>query len=119
MKRWKDWGVASQSNVDRTTKVVVGNIIGDVRRPLTWLVIERNGCKYGIFLYVQYSYRWTNFKGSKISNSTPYQLVSGKLRNIQLLVPITTLPLKNYVLREGRELPTHDLIPHVFKVFSR
>ena len=40
---------------------------------------------------------------SKLSNRTPFQLILGKPMNIQLLGPIPTLPLKHYVLREGRE----------------
>ena len=55
-------------------------------------------------------------KGQKLSNGTQSQLGLGILK-ISQLGPIPTPHLKHYVLREGRELPTCDFIPQLFKGF--
>ena len=61
----------------------------------------------------------------QISRGKNYQIelrinrYQGKNKNIKLLGPVSTLPLKIYFLIEGRELPTHDLISRVFKGFYR
>ena len=41
MKSWSDQGDALHDNVDRKRKIIVGNITGDVLRPLSQLVIEK------------------------------------------------------------------------------
>ena len=69
-------------------KIIVDNITGDVLRPLFWLVIEQNGCKHRILSYVKYRHRWKKFKGSKLSNRNPSQLIYGKPWDIKLLGPI-------------------------------
>ena len=41
MKSWSYQGDALQDNVDIKRKIIVGNITGDVLRPISQLVIEK------------------------------------------------------------------------------
>ena len=91
LKRWSVWGNDLYDNINRKNNIIVDSITGDVLRPLAQQVIKQNGCKHRIFLYVQYRHLWINFKGSKLSNRTPYQLILGKTQNIKLLGPIPTI----------------------------
>ena len=75
---------------------------------------QKNGCRHQILSYVQRRYRLKEFKGQKIPNGTQSHL-GFCIPEILQLVPIPTLPLKHFVLRERRKLQTHDYIPQVFK----
>ena len=64
------------NNIKSKTNIIVGNITGNILHPHAPLAIEQNGCQHKILSYVQYRYRWTKFKGQKLSDGNQYQLGS-------------------------------------------
>ena len=84
------------------TEIILGIITGYVLNLRAWLAIEQIGCEHKIFLFVQYRYQRTNFKVKKLLDRNPYQLGFGYIQNIPQWGPIPILPLKHYVLWEGR-----------------